>query len=308
MGDKRAWRHRCEVELLANFIAAIIRNLTVLTHPPNPNPARFLSMSGPFLGVVDPLFRAMYELVPTALYERAHVRPIPGRIPGTAFFPGGSGLHLDGPAVAEFPLGGVMILGHNFDSVAGFQASFERGREDVQKGTWGALLQLPKHAEIPVEACFFTNAFLGLCEGDDNKKYLGRGNLDFRAACLRFLKAQIETQLPRFILTLGLHVPPLLAAASPDLGAWAGKNKGHGCDRRLHLRDLDAAPFFSRARFELGEGSTHSAAVAAIAHPSDRRNGARRGAEWRREVVGGGWLGATRSFGCRRREFAGLQH
>ncbi len=135
MGDKRAWRHRCEVELLANFIAAIIRNLTVLTHPPNPNPTRFLSMSGPFLEFVDPLLRSMYELVPTALYERAHVRPIPGRILGTAFFPGGSGLHFSDAAVAEFLFGGVMILGHNFDSEAGFQASFERGEEDVKKGT-----------------------------------------------------------------------------------------------------------------------------------------------------------------------------
>jgi hypothetical protein len=253
-------------------------------------------MSGPFVKVVDHLFHTMDALVPTALYERAHVRPIPGRIPGTAFFPGGSGLHLSDPAVAEFPVGGVMILGHNFDSEAGFQASFARGREDVKQGTWGALLQLLKDADIPVEACFFTNAFMGLCEGDDNKKYLGRDNLDFRAACLRFLKAQIATQRPRFILTLGLHVPPLLAAASPDLEAWAGKVKRHGCDRRLRLRDLDAAPFFSGARFELGGGSTHRAAVAAIAHPSYRLNGRRRapsgfsgGLKGEREMIRRGW-------------------
>jgi hypothetical protein len=253
-------------------------------------------MSAPLLEVVDHLFKTMDELVPTALYERAHVRPIPGRIPGTAFFPGGSGLDLRDPAVEEFPFGGAMILGHNFDSEAGFQASFARGREDVNKGTWGALLELLKHAKIPVEACFFTNAFMGLCVGDDNKKYLGRDNPDFRAACLRFLKAQIATQRPRFILTLGLHVPPLLAAASPDLEAWAGKNKRLGCDRRLYLRDLDAAPFFSGARFELGGGSTHRAAVAAIAHPSYQLNGRRRapsgfsgGLEGEHEMILRGW-------------------
>ena len=135
-----------------------------------------------------------------------------------------------------------------------------------------------------------------LGEGDDNKKYLGRDNPDFRAACLRFLKAQIETQRPRFILTLGLHVPPLLAAASGDLSAWAGKNKRYGCDRRLRLKDLDAAPIFAGARFELGKGGSHTAVVAAIAHPSYRLNGARRaprgfsrGLKGERELIGRGW-------------------
>lgn len=253
-------------------------------------------MSGPFLEVVDHLFHTMDELVPTALYKAAHVRPILGRIEGTAFFPGGSGLDLRDPSVAEFPFRGVMILGHNFDSEAGFQASFQRGEEVVTKGTWGALLELLEEAKIPVEACFFTNSFMGLCKGDDNKKYLGRDNPDFRAACLRFLKAQIETQRPRFILTLGLHVPPLLAAACGDLSAWAGKNKRYGCDRRLRLADLDAAPIFPGARFELGEGCTHTAVVAAIAHPSYRLNAKRRapkgfspGLEGEGELIGRGW-------------------
>ena len=121
-------------------------------------------MSAPLLEVVDHLFQKMDELVPTALYKPAHVRPIPGRIEGMAFFPGGSGLDLRDRAVAEFPVGGVMILGHNFDSEAGFQASFQRGAEDVKKGTWGALLRLLDKAGIPSKKCFFTNAFMGQCE------------------------------------------------------------------------------------------------------------------------------------------------
>ncbi len=159
---EHGWRGGCD--LLANFIAAITSNLTLLTRPPKPNPARFLSMSAPFLEVVDQLFHTMDELVPTALYKAAQVRPIPGRIQGMAFFPGGSGLDLRDPAVAEFPVGGVMILGHNFDSEAGFQASFQRGHEVVTKGTWGALLELLLQADIPSKQCFFTNAFMGLCE------------------------------------------------------------------------------------------------------------------------------------------------
>lgn len=230
-------------------------------------------MAESFIETVENLFTKMDELVPTSLYP-AEVLPIPGRISGTAFFPGGAGIYLErrDRSTVEFPFGGVMILGHNFDSEEGFKKSLQRGREVVTRGTWGQLLKLLKDAGIPFDQCFFTNAFMGLCEGDDNKQYRGRDDPEFRAACLRFLKAQIEIQRPRFILTLGLHVPPLLACASPDLTAWKGKCKRHGCDPKIYLRDLDAAPFFPCARFELGDGSIQTAVVTGIAHPSDGRN------------------------------------
>jgi hypothetical protein len=176
----------------------------------------------------------------------------------------------------EFPFGGVMILGHNFDSEAGFKKSFATGKEQLTTGTCGPLLKLLGAVPIPPGQSFFTNAFMGLCEGSDNMKYKGRSDPTFRAACLSFLKFQIEIQRPRFILTLGLHVPPLLACASSDLRAWKGKTKAGSCDPKLFLKDLDAAPMFNAARIELDDGSVHTAVVTAIAHPSDGRNGARR--------------------------------
>jgi uracil-DNA glycosylase len=187
-------------------------------------------------------------------------------------------LHLENRDLnsVEFPFGGVMVLGHNFDSEAGFNKSFAAGKEQLKTGTWGPLLKLLEAVPIPLGQCFFTNAFMGLCEGRDNKSYQGRSDRAFRAACLSFLKFQIELQRPRFILTLGLHVPPLLAYASSDLMAWKGKSKARNCDPKLHLKDLDATPIFNAARFELDDGSVHPAVVTAIAHPSDRRNGARR--------------------------------
>ena len=235
----------------------------------------------------------MDELVPAALYP-PHVLPIPERIGGTRFFPGGSGVYLEGrdPNTVEFPFGGVMVLGHNFDSEAAYQDSLRRRKERLGTGTWGSLLKFLKEIPIPFEQCFFTNAFMGLCEGDDNQKYLGRDNFGFRAACLRFLKEQIEIQRPRFILTLGLHVPPLLACATPDLTAWKGKTQGQGCDPALHLKDLDAAPLFHVVRFELSNATIHTAVVTAIAHPSDRRNGKRRipkGFASELEMVRRGW-------------------
>jgi hypothetical protein len=223
---------------------------------------------------------------------------MPGRIKGTAFFPGGSGLYLEqrDRNIVEFPFGGVMILGHNFDSETGFQKSLSNGSENLASGTWRSLLDLLKTASIPLEECFFTNAFMGLCQGDDNKRYLGRGDPQFRAACLEFLKAQIKMQRPRLILALGLHVPPLLASASYDLTDWTGQCKGRSFDPELHLKDIDRAPIFREARFDFGDGSFHTSAVTVIAHPSDRRNSEKRapsgflsGRAGEAELIRSGW-------------------
>jgi hypothetical protein len=62
----------------------------------------------------------MNVLVPSGLYP-AGVVPVPDvRIKGPAFFPGGSGLYLEGgdtatPRTSTFPIGCVMVVGHNFD-------------------------------------------------------------------------------------------------------------------------------------------------------------------------------------------------
>jgi hypothetical protein len=94
-------------------------------------------MPTPVIEVVDRLFIRIDELVPAALYPD-HVLQIPGRINGTGFFPGGSGLYLEerNRDLVEFPFGGVMILGHNFDSESGFKKSLKRGRKicPVERG------------------------------------------------------------------------------------------------------------------------------------------------------------------------------
>lgn len=210
--------------------------------------------------LISEFFRTMDEIVAPALYP-PHVVKVPARIAGTAFFPGGSGLYLEGrdANAVEFPFGGVMILGHNFDSETGFRESLLRGRGKLESGTWRSLIALLTAAQVPVEQCFFTNAFMGLCSGDNRFEYRGRDDERFRAACLSFLGTQIAFQQPSLILTLGLHVPPILAQLSPDLSRWRGP--------KLHLRDLDAQPLEMAARFELNGGSVHKAVVVPIAHP-----------------------------------------
>jgi hypothetical protein len=173
------------------------------------------NMPTPFIEIVDRLFTKMDKLIPAALYPD-HVLQIPRRINGTAFFPGGSGLYLEerDQSTVEFPFGGVMLLSHNFDSESGFQNSLQRGKEKLTSGTWRSLIGLLEAADVPLKDCFFTNAFMGLCEGSNSFDYRGRDDKRFRTACLRFLKAQMELQRPRLIVTLGLHVPPLLATVA----------------------------------------------------------------------------------------------
>ncbi len=125
----------------------------------------------------DLLWSKLNDVIPLKSYPPG-VLPIPDqKITGTAFFPGGSGLYLEDqdPGTVEFPVGGVMVLGHNFDSEKGFRDSVIRGKEKLTTGTWGPLLKLLAEAGVPFDRCFFTNAFMGLCEGSDKFRLPGAG-------------------------------------------------------------------------------------------------------------------------------------
>jgi hypothetical protein len=220
------------------------------------------AMSPFMLDVSQGLVGMMHELVPVDLYPSG-VLPIPAnRIQGTAFYPGGSGLWLEGrdPASVEFPVGGVMILGHNFDSENGFGQSVLRGKECLTSGTWGPLVRLLSAAGVDLEGCFFTNAFMGLCSGDDSFVYHGRDDQPFRTACVEFLLHQIEVQKPRAILTLGGYVPSLVCEASENCSIWR-KDK-------VTLAELDAHPVVDNVYFTMADGSSHGLTVVPLAHPS----------------------------------------
>ena len=66
------------------------------------------------------------------------VMKIPGRLDGTAFFPGGLGLWNTQPheLPPPVPIGGSLVIGHNFDSEAGFQRSFHHAGENLKSATW----------------------------------------------------------------------------------------------------------------------------------------------------------------------------
>ena len=72
------------------------------------------------------------------------VVPVPAPIEGRAFFPGGYGLLgvAPGQPLPAMPVGGVMILGHDFHSEAGYLESFAAGGERETMPTWKNLLPL----------------------------------------------------------------------------------------------------------------------------------------------------------------------
>ena len=113
--------------------------------------------------VVADLFEKMESTV--TAYGPGAVK-VHRRVDGTAFFPGGIGLWrgLDpqGAAPSHFPRRPIMILGHNFDKVAGLEASWKRRIEVMGGATWLILQRYLETAKADMLECFFTNVFVGL--------------------------------------------------------------------------------------------------------------------------------------------------
>lgn len=191
------------------------------------------------------------------------VVPVPAPIHGLAFFPGGYGLWgstADEP-LPSLPVNGVMVLGHDFHSEKGYAKSFQLGGEPETLPTWRNLLKLLRDVEIKPERCFFTNLYMGLRAGTATTGvFPGAASSSFVTHCEQFLLEQIRVQRPALILTLGVHVPPVVGRLSPELEVWA---LGRG------LRHLDSVgPVQTNVTFENidGWGTT----VVALSHPSLR--------------------------------------
>lgn len=155
-----------------------------------------------------------------------------------------------------------MIVGHNFDSEAGFERSFNRGGENFNGSTWRNLLTFLKQVEISPEWCFFTNAFVGLQPGNRAMgPFAGKQNPEFVYWCQNFLLEQIKIMQPRLILSLGAHVPSFLAPLSFELRqVWSGV-------KRLSTLDEQEAAVIYPSTFE---GMLRPTAVVALTHPSYR--------------------------------------
>ncbi len=206
-----------------------------------------------------PLHLLRDALKAVAPYPRG-VLAVPEPIKGTAFFPGGDGLWKeDGPI--EFPIGGIMILGHDFDSNDGYQRSLEARTENMKGATWSSLSKVLHEARIEPASCFFTNFYMGLREvAKATGPFPGRMDEGFVDRCREFLLYQIDLSRPRAILVLGIHVPPLIATMAPELLVW---------NEVRQFGDIDAAnhAVIERVCFRPGKPTIP---VAAMTHPCQR--------------------------------------
>jgi hypothetical protein len=58
------------------------------------------------------------------------IRPVFADIEGPAFFPGGTGVVAESRAGRDLPRGGILVLGHNFNTESSYERTKRRGRED----------------------------------------------------------------------------------------------------------------------------------------------------------------------------------
>jgi uracil-DNA glycosylase len=192
---------------------------------------------------------------------------VPEPIIGTAFFPGGYGLWnpADSLPLPAFPVGGVMVLGHDFHSEAGYNASFARGHESSTQPTWRNLLPVLERSGISPTECFFTNVFMGLRAGTGTTgEFPGARNADFVDHCQKFLLSQIRALRPTLIVTLGIKAPEILGALSPQLLPWsAGPGLKHLDEAGPVRRDVQFSGFpgFSTIAVALVHPSLRSASV-----------------------------------------------
>jgi len=196
-------------------------------------------------------------------YPEGVVKPA-DRLAGTAFFPGGAGLFgaAPGKPLPPMPDGGILVVGYNFDSEAGFARSLARSAENVNGPTWRPLLAVLARANMDPRACFFTNAYMGLKAGRvATGEFPGARDADFVQRCRAFMLEQLRVTQPRLILTLGTHVPAFLAPLSPALNpTWSHVTS-------LLQLDTQNAALVPHARFHT---VTHDVTVAALTHPSRR--------------------------------------
>jgi hypothetical protein len=147
-----------------------------------------------------------YEVDGAVLPYPQGVAPVPEPIRGTAFFPGGLGLWLGrGDAPIRLPRAQALIVGQDFNSAAAYERAFELGTEIDTSATWRNLRPILATAKLPLEACVFTNFYMGLREiGPETGSFPGAKDAAFKNRCASFFRRQLDVWQPKLILTLGL--------------------------------------------------------------------------------------------------------
>jgi uracil-DNA glycosylase len=135
------------------------------------------------------------------------VLAVPKPIEGTAFFPGGLGLWMEKTdRDCDFPTGGCMVVGQDFNTVATYERALQNRSEIGASQTWRVLSRLLVRFNIRPEWCFYTNAYMGLrAAGPETGRFCGARDKDFVNRCAKFFSRQLAVARPRLILMLGME-------------------------------------------------------------------------------------------------------
>lgn len=210
----------------------------------------------------------LFELVQQIDAFPNGVTSIPKQLQGSSFFTAGVGLLVDkcSTQLPKFPVGGIMILAHDWGTVRDFELYEKEDEERLTNPTWRNMLPFFERVGIRTRDCFFTNFFVGL-RTDKSSVGVFPGAKDpvYVMTCQRLLAKQIDRQRPRLVLVLGAYVPKLIASMSDDLKPW---------ERFDSFKAIDRQSLASFRNVNL-RGSDHEFSVASLVHPCYRQRNAR---------------------------------
>lgn len=192
---------------------------------------------------------------------------------GVGFFPGTKGVYVgDGKKMKDIPVGGVMVLGHDWGTVNDYENCKKLDAENiVGNRTWDGMRKFFRNLEIDLSEIYFTNFFMGLREGASSVgEFPGEGypaaknKTAYVDACRKLVRMQIVTQKPKVLIVYGAHLPRLMSPLLENADAM-GWNTFEG------FKDMDknGAPLVSEVNFEF-TGETHLTTVVSLVHPCYR--------------------------------------
>ena len=162
----------------------------------------------------------------------ADVVRVPELLPGTAAFAASAGLYREAGSteLPNFPTGGLMVIGHNLDSVENFESRRATGFSHGDHGpgvptmsTWRGLYRLLETAKVERRELFFTNVYVGLKLGRPTGQFSRLPAPSYRKWCREFLEHQYLTMLPRVVVVLGEPAWTELSTVAEDAPWPAGR-------------------------------------------------------------------------------------
>lgn len=151
----------------------------------------------------------------------ADIECLDAALSGPAFFPGGTGVISSGHAGRLLPHGKILMLAHNFGTVADCATIERQGSQFDTNPTWRHLRRFLGSCGKSVEDCFFTNALMGAMRSDSSEgRVAGHDCPKFRDGCLRVFLKTIALQEPTVVLALGRPAIEFAGESIPALAGW----------------------------------------------------------------------------------------